>query len=169
MLESISENAFMNPVSLLIFVGLILMVVEIFTPGFTLAGWLGGLCFFFAIVLGASSFAQAVWLTLLLLVLLVVFFLLLWRSASKGKISKTPIILKESATNEKYFEDHIDNDIYLGREGVVVTTLRPSGVALIDEKKVDVVSDSEFIQSGTKIRVIKVDGYKVVVQIVSVN
>jgi membrane-bound serine protease (ClpP class) len=43
------------------------------------------------------------------------------------------------------------------------TTLRPGGTAEFDEKRVDVVADSEYITQGTKIKVIRVEGIKVVV------
>jgi membrane-bound serine protease (ClpP class) len=41
--------------------------------------------------------------------------------------------------------------------------LRPAGTVEIDGQKVDVVADSEYIKNGTKIKVIKTEGMRVVV------
>ncbi len=57
-----------------------------------------------------------------------------------------------------------DLHLLLDREGVAMTTLRPSGVVQIDERPVDVVSDGEYIDKGTRVRVVQVEGSRVVVE-----
>ena len=52
----------------------------------------------------------------------------------------------------------------VGREGVAVTTLRPAGVALIDDERVDVASDGEFIEKGSTVRVIEAMGPRIIVE-----
>jgi membrane-bound serine protease (ClpP class) len=52
----------------------------------------------------------------------------------------------------------------IGAEGIALTTLRPAGTAEINDKKVDVVSESEYVDQGSKIKVIRVEGAKVVVK-----
>jgi membrane-bound serine protease (ClpP class) len=52
----------------------------------------------------------------------------------------------------------------VGKTGVAASTLRPAGIADIDGKRVDVVSDGEFIEPGESIRVDHVDGNRVVVR-----
>lgn len=51
----------------------------------------------------------------------------------------------------------------IGRSGVAETVLRPSGVALIDGRRVDVRSEGPLIEKGAAIRVISADGMSVVV------
>jgi membrane-bound serine protease (ClpP class) len=51
----------------------------------------------------------------------------------------------------------------LGREGRVEALLRPSGVARIDGRRVDVMSRGEPIEPGARVRVIEVEGNRVVV------
>lgn len=53
-----------------------------------------------------------------------------------------------------------------GKEGVAESVLRPSGMALIDGERVDVLADGQFIEPGTKIRVLLVEGTRVVVRAV---
>lgn len=50
------------------------------------------------------------------------------------------------------------------REGVAITNLRPSGTAIIDGKRVDVVTEGGMIERGTPVRVVSVEGLRVVVR-----
>jgi membrane-bound serine protease (ClpP class) len=52
----------------------------------------------------------------------------------------------------------------VGREGVALTDLRPSGTVLIGEERVDAVSESEWIEDGTTVRVVSSEGYRHVVR-----
>ena len=52
----------------------------------------------------------------------------------------------------------------LGAEGVAATLLRPAGTAHFGERRIDVVSDSEFLTAGTRLRVVEVEGSRVVVE-----
>ena len=52
---------------------------------------------------------------------------------------------------------------FTGEEGVTSTALRPAGTVEIDGARVDVVSDGGFIDAGCKVRVVRVDGPRVVV------
>jgi membrane-bound serine protease (ClpP class) len=51
-----------------------------------------------------------------------------------------------------------------GMTGVALTTLRPSGTALIDGTKFSVVSDGDFIEKNARIRVVRIEGYRIVVE-----
>ena len=49
-------------------------------------------------------------------------------------------------------------------EGVAATDLRPSGVGIFLDERVDIVSQSEWIEEGTPIRVVSAEGYRLVVR-----
>jgi membrane-bound serine protease (ClpP class) len=51
----------------------------------------------------------------------------------------------------------------MGAQGEVLATLRPSGVARLDGRRVDVVSRGEMIEAGARVRVIELLGNRVVV------
>ena len=51
----------------------------------------------------------------------------------------------------------------LGKTGTVIGTLRPAGQIEIDGNRYDAVSQGSFIESGTTVKVIKVEGHRVVV------
>lgn len=52
----------------------------------------------------------------------------------------------------------------VGMQGEVITPLRPSGTAMISGRRIDVVTDGEFIEKGTRIEVYEVEGNRVVVK-----
>ena len=54
-----------------------------------------------------------------------------------------------------------------GKTGRAVTTLRPAGTAIIDGVRVDVVTDGEFLPADTEIKVLTVEGMRVVVAAVA--
>ena len=52
----------------------------------------------------------------------------------------------------------------VGREGVSLTPLRPSGNGDFDGEKLDVVSDGAFIPQGARIRIVRVEGLRILVK-----
>lgn len=57
-----------------------------------------------------------------------------------------------------------DYSSLLGREGETHTELRPAGIVFLDGKKVDVVTSGEMIDRGRRVRVVKVEGNRIVVK-----
>jgi len=55
----------------------------------------------------------------------------------------------------------------LGKEGITHTPLRPAGTAFIDGKKVDVVTQGQFIDQNKPVRVVDTTGNWVVVRAIS--
>lgn len=51
----------------------------------------------------------------------------------------------------------------IGREGTVESALRPTGIARIDGRRVDVVTRGELLEPGTRVRVVEVSGNRLVV------
>lgn len=80
-------------------------------------------------------------------------------------ISMSPLALKESLSKES---GSVAQDLALSelinQEGVALSTLRPSGKALINEKRYDVVSTGDYIEKSEKIYVTAVDGNRIVVK-----
>ena len=52
----------------------------------------------------------------------------------------------------------------VGQQGVADTDLHPSGWVIVDDKRIFVVSDGTFIEDGEKVKIITVDGNRVVVR-----
>jgi len=56
---------------------------------------------------------------------------------------------------------------FIGQVGVSLSPLRPAGIAQIDDNRLDVVAEGEFIEQNSEIKVVKVEGYKIIVRQVS--
>ena len=75
------------------------------------------------------------------------------------------VILKTAQNSEDGFQAPPQELAALvGHVGQAASPLRPAGVALIDGKRVDVVTSGEFIQPDTEVEVIAVEGRRVVVR-----
>jgi len=147
---------------LLFLAGVLLMILEVFIPGFGVAGISGILCFTAAIILMAPSFiigVQSFLIALIGAVLLIALAIrLLGKSVYWDKLS-----LKQSlSSKEGYISQKEDFSVYIGRKGITITPLRPAGIVLLeDEKRLDVVSEGEYIEKGQQIIIAGADGPRV--------
>lgn len=159
----------------LFLLGLVLLAVEIFVlPGFGIAGASGFLLILISVVLSFQSFVipQMPWDKELfkynikvvggIFVLSVPFFIVAFFSATKVLMT-TRIGHQETEGKEDGFVAAIGLDELVGELGIVITTLRPSGVVEVSGKRVDSVTYGEFIEKGEAIKVVEVEGAKVTV------
>ena len=148
-------------IGLLVVAGLVLIGVEFYMPGFVLAtvgiillltadficlnhygvNWAAGL--FVAEVALALGTGYVVIQTI--------------PQTAAGK----RMILSHSQTNAAAVAPALE---LVGAEGVAQTTLRPSGMAEIDGKRLDVVAESDMIDRGCAIKVVAVEGNRIVVR-----
>ena len=84
-----------------------------------------------------------------------------------GGLARSGIILAEATSREAGYESAPRRADLVGKEGVAITDLRPSGVALVNEERVDVVSEAEWVAQGTRVRVLRAEGYRHVVRALS--
>lgn len=143
--------------------GLILVIVEMNIPGFGAAGISGGILLILGVVLTAKSLLDAFVLILLILLLLGLAMTIVLQAAAKGKLNKS-LVLTHSLDRESGYTGTEDLQYFLGKEGIAITTLRPAGIGDFDGVRLDVVSESEFIQKGTEIYVSGVQGRRIVVK-----
>lgn len=165
MLEWIAVNL---PMLVCFILGIGLMVVEAFMPGFGLPGISGILLEVAAIVLTWFTHGPvaALGMTLLVLSVVAIAISMSLRSAANGKLSRSKLILKDTESNEAGYRSAADMEVFLGKEGETTTVLRPTGMAEFDGVKLNVVSDGEFIPAGEKVRIVRVEGSRVLVRTV---
>jgi len=158
---------------LLFAAGLVLVLVEVFVlPGVGVFGIFGGLAMLLGVYLSllgslptAVDFSRASSvLSAALAMVLVSSWLLLRRLPSNRRLHRLGIFLGEATDRETGFVSAVARVELLGKEGVAMTDLRPSGTGLFGEERVDVVSESEWIEAGSPIRIIASEGYRQVVR-----
>jgi membrane-bound serine protease (ClpP class) len=152
--------------------GLVLLVLEIFViPGFGVAGILGiaallaGLSL--SLVGGGASWEfilRATSRVVFSLLVAVGASLLLLRFLPRLPFGRSLILQTGLSAGEGYASTPAGEPAWLGKSGASLTPLRPAGIADIDGRRVDVVSEGEFIDSGVPITVIRVDGNRIVVR-----
>jgi membrane-bound serine protease (ClpP class) len=69
----------------------------------------------------------------------------------------------EATLAEARINQLVETSVSEGRTGTAITLLRPSGKAMIDDRRYDVVTRGEFLEKGTPIRVVKAKGARIVV------
>ncbi|OOM74192.1 hypothetical protein CLPUN_40740 [Clostridium puniceum] len=148
---------------LLLIIGFGLILLEMHIPGFGVPGIIGTICLILAVVLTAQNFAQALVMALAILAVLGTMLGVVLTHFTKGKFFK-PLILSDEQKKEHGYISSSDLDYLLGKKGVTVTDLRPAGSVDIDGVKFDVISEGEYISSGTKVEIVKVSGVKLLVK-----
>lgn len=149
---------------LMLFVfGVALLMVEAFMPGLGVFGIAGLISTVLAIVLAASSVQTGMVMLLIAIVLSAVFSVFAFRYFA-GRGALRHIILSEEETAALGYVAPLDQRELAGKEGVAVTSLRPSGAATINGKRIDVVSEGSFIPAGEKIIVERVEGVRIIVR-----
>ncbi len=143
--------------------GVILLVIEMYTPGFGVAGISGLVCFIASVVVGAKNFLQACVLTVMVLVAVGVIIIAFIILISAGKLP-TPLILKNSAKKAEGFVSGKDFSFLIGKAAVAKTALRPAGKAEVDGVVYDVVSEGEFIDCGAQIIICGADSNRITVK-----
>jgi membrane-bound serine protease (ClpP class) len=152
---------------LILFVfGIALMLVEAFVPGFGVFGIAGLISTLASIVLAAVSVQTGMLMLMISLVLAVAFAVFAFRFfAKRGALRH--IILSEQEKPDLGYVAPLDQKNLVGLQGIAVTALRPSGTAMIGEKRIDVVSEGAFIPSGEAVIVDRVEGVRVIVRLVN--
>jgi membrane-bound ClpP family serine protease len=80
-------------------------------------------------------------------------------------IAHSPVTLRETLSQEQGVSSQSkDMDQFLGLEGTALTDLRPAGMALLSEQRIDVVTRGEYLEKGTPIIVVKVTGNQIIVK-----
>lgn len=153
--------------------GLVLLGVEIFViPGFGIFGILGGIAVLaglFMSLLGGlptvPDFTRAgMVLTTSILIVLVSAWVLIRSLPGSSRLARSGIFLVSRTDRSVGFESAPHRIELVGKEGTAITDLRPSGTGLFGEERIDVVSESEWIQAGTPIRIVSAEGYRHVVR-----
>lgn len=143
--------------------GIVLLLIEAFIPGFGVPGIGGLICIIISIFMASNSITGALLSLLIALILTIIFFILLLKYAPKNKHFDR-IILKTQIKNQKGHQDIDRCAQYLGQEGIVISMLRPVGRIDINGKTLDVISEGVFIEVGSRVEVVKVEGMKIIVK-----
>ena len=158
---------------LLLGVGIVLIAAEVFLiPGFGIAGILGT-----GAILGSSVLAMvgqfptydqifnaAGLVAFSIILVVVVSWVLLRRLPASRRLAG--IFLRSSTSRETGYLSAPERGDLVGNVGVAVTDLRPAGTALVNDERIDVVTEGPWIEADTEVRVVQAESYRHVVRAV---
>lgn len=150
----------MTLIIILAALSLVLGLLEIFIlPGFGFAGIGSIVCAVVDAILiyNAYGFSWACIAVVVAILLLVLMLYIVANSRTFDRMSLKTSIDSTNATTEQL-------SVKVGNEGRAITRLALVGNAEIEGKQVEVKSSGEFINSGTPIRVIKIDKAQIIVE-----
>lgn len=142
--------------------GLVFLFLEIFVPG-GIIGVLGVVAVIASLVMAAGSVTTvAISIGIAFVVTVVGSFFFLKYFGYRGPLRK--LILFDSTSTEKGYISNDQRADLTGRIAEAITPLRPSGTADLDGEYLDVVTEGSFIQKGKMLKIVKVQGSRIVVR-----
>lgn len=151
----------METIAALLIIGVALLLLETVLPGM-IAGMIGVGCLVAGVVMGYTTYGPGTGNLILLgvvsgLILLGVLWIRFFPDSRYGRMFVTRRTVGELG---------IEQPELLNQVGTAMTNLRPSGTALINGQRVDVVTEGALIERGQAVKVVAVEGLRVVVRAV---
>jgi membrane-bound serine protease (ClpP class) len=143
-------------------IGLLLIAVDFYLPGFVL-GSIGIVLMLIAVSVAYRGYGlnAAAGLFLAEVVLGCTIGYIVIKTVPQTAAGKRMILAHEQTGQSAATEPPTR---LVGQHGVAQSLLRPSGMALLDGKRLDVVAESGVIESGSAIKVVAVEGTQIIVR-----
>ena len=143
--------------------GIGLILLEFFIPG-GIAGAIGFVAVIASFFIASDNMVHMGISILIALSASILLSILMIRVFGKRMKLFKRIILTDSTSTEKGYVSNKNRLELIGVEGIALTPLRPSGTILVDDERIDVVSEGAFISKDTRVRIIKTEGSRIVVR-----
>ena len=144
-------------------VGILCIIVEMLLPTVGLLAGVGVAALLYSLLLALGGDVDAMTALGAALILAVVIFVLIVKKLPSSRLWHK-VVLHDRSTSQRGFVSAETRRELIGREGTVLTELRPAGSVQLGEQVVDVVSEGAFVAKGERVKVIAVNGARVVVR-----
>lgn len=155
----------MNPLTLAILlqlVGVGVIIAEIIIPSGGLISVIAVVIFGYSLFIVFHDLSASIGIVFVIMDVITIPALIL---VGLKLLAKSPATLKTRLSRtEGITSQSPELEGYINKEGKTVTDLHPAGIALIDGKRIDVVSRGEYIDKNCAIVVSKVTGNQVIVR-----
>lgn len=148
---------------ILLILGIVLIIAEFFVPGGIL-GLLGTASVIGSLFMSGYDIGHMAMSIAIAFLLSIIVSVILFRRIGMDKGIFRHIILKDQTSTELGYVSSVNRLELIGLEGVTVTPLRPAGTAVFDDERLDVVSEGRFIDQNEKVKIVKVEGVRIVVR-----
>lgn len=148
---------------LMYFIGIILIIIDGKLLNDGTLSTIGAFSMILAVALPAPNFVAGVYAVLG--VMIGATSSLLFLKVFKRRSMWTKITLKDQLTTEAgYISMNQAYSDLLGKEGTTITDMRPVGTIQIQGKEYSAITNGYWISKGTSIRVVEVDGTKILIE-----
>ncbi|MDS3924365.1 NfeD family protein [Staphylococcus hominis] len=148
---------------LLFFIGIILLIIELFVVGAVI-----GIIGIVLIIVSMIMLGDNILVMLFNVIVALIFSIIEWVILVKVFNRKIPffdkVVLNDSTSTEAGYRSHDDCSYLVGKTAYTTTDLRPAGIITLDDKRIDAVSDGTFILRNKKVKILEVEGSRVVVR-----
>ena len=149
---------------LLLFIGgMSLIGLEMFIPG-GIVGTVGIITVIYAIIYINKSTYHIAFILVISLILATIQFYVNRNVFHKRLTLLDRLVLNDSISTEDGYVASESRLELIGKKLQAYTDLRPAGVAVLGNEKLDVVTDGDFIEKGNEIEIIRVEGMRIVVK-----
>lgn len=149
---------------LLLFIGGISLIgLEMFIPG-GIVGTVGIITVIYAIIYINKSTYHIAFILVISLILATIQFYVNRNVFHKRLMLLNRLVLNDSISTEDGYVASESRLELIGKKLQAYTDLRPAGVAVLGNEKLDVVTDGDFIEKGNEIEIIRVEGMRIVVK-----
>lgn len=153
--------------ALLLIVGAVLVIVELFVPGFGFFGISGSISIVAGVIVRICqglNLTQALTLILLIVGFFVFIVAIMIYGAQYGILGKTGLFERRSTLSTDYNEADKRTRKLVGKSGKAITNLDLAGQAKIRGDIYDVVSISSYIEKGSNIKVVEIKDNNIMVR-----
>ncbi|WP_414053577.1 NfeD family protein [Macrococcus equi] len=157
-------NNQMEALSIILFLGgVTLVVLELFVVG-AILGIIGTGCIITSFLLIGDNVTKMCFFIAICFIIAIIEWVILVKVMKKNIPLFSKVVLHESTNKESGYTSHDDRSYLLDQTATTLTELRPSGIIIHDGKRVDAVSEGAFIKRDRNVRIIEVEGTRVVVR-----
>lgn len=153
-----------NILSVILFaIGVLFVIIELFIVG-AVIGIIGIILISISIVMLGNNLLLMLGNVIVALILSIIEWVVLVKIFKKNIPFLDKVILKDSTNAESGFTSHDDSSHLVGKTAQTVTDLRPAGIIKLDDERIDAVSDGTFILRNRQVKILEVEGTRVVVR-----
>lgn len=148
---------------LLFIAGIVMILLEFIVPG-GIVGVLGICAVIISLFLASGNIAvMSISLTIAITVAAAASILFTKVLGKNMKFFKK-LVLNDSTNTESGYISNENRLELIGKVGVTLTPLRPSGTIVLDDERIDVVSEGTFIAKDKQVKIVKTEGSRIVVR-----
>lgn len=144
--------------------GVVLLVIELFIPGFALPGVAGIISLVVGLTLAFNNILLSILVMAVTMIVAIIAFMIFGKLGYKGKFFNR-LMLKESLLEKEGFISNNPAKLEVGTVLTATSDLRPSGYVELNFDRYDAYAElGSFIPKGSKVVIQRYEGSKMIVR-----